>query len=86
MQTIKPTFSRFSSIIFVVQPSSFFIPDWGPAVSELLKYTIGLLMQFNRKTALTQISETNKTTNPDKRNKYENKIAKRLSENDLKSN
>ena len=31
------TFSRISSMIFVVDPSSFFIPGWGLAVAELLK-------------------------------------------------
>ena len=47
------TFSRFSSMIFVVHPSSFFIPGWGPAVAELLKKAIGVLIQYGKKTALT---------------------------------
>ena len=39
------TFSRFSSITFVVHSSSFFIPGWGPAVAE----TIGVLIQCGKK-------------------------------------
>ena len=79
------TFLRFFSMIFVVHPSSFFIPGWGPAVAELLKKTIGVLIQYDKKTALTQFSETNKTTKPDKINQYKCKISNRESENYLKS-
>ena len=41
--------------------------------------------RVGQNTALRQFSKTNKTTKPDNRNQYQNKIANNFSENDLES-
>ena len=53
-------------MIFVVPPSSFLILGWGPAVAELLKKTIGVLVQNGKKRTYT-VLRNKQTTKPDKK-------------------